>query len=136
MIQVIAGDKGSGKTKKMISLANECLTDSKGHVIFLSNTSEAMYELNSSIRLINTSEFPISSIDSFVGFIYGIISEDYDVEYAYIDNINCIGKEEGIMLKFVEALRGISEKYKIKFVLGVKAEKRMLPDLEIEYIAV
>ena len=88
MIQVIAGDKGSGKTKKMISLANECLTDSKGHVIFLSNTSEAMYELNSSIRLINTSEFPISSVDSLVGFIYGIISEDYDVEYAYIDNIN------------------------------------------------
>ena len=136
MIQVIAGDKGSGKTKKMISLANECVTDSKGHVIFLSNTSEAMYELNSSIRLINTSEFPISSVDSLVGFIYGIISEDYDVEYAYIDNINCIGKEESIMLKFVESLKAISEKYKIKFVLGVKAEKRILPNLEIEYIAV
>jgi thymidine kinase len=136
MIQVIAGDKGSGKTKKMIALANECVTESKGHVIFLSNNSEAMYELNSSIRLINTSEFPISSIDSLVGFIYGIISEDFDVECAFIDNINCIGKEESIILKFVEALRVISEKYKIKFVLGVKAEKRNLPDLEIEYIAV
>jgi hypothetical protein len=136
MIHVIAGEKGSGKTKKMIASANEFVIQSKGHVVYLSNNSETMYELNSSIRLIDTSQFPISSVDSFIGFIYGIISEDYDIECAYIDNINCITKDEETTVKFIEAIKLISEKYEIKFVLGIKAPKSKVSDIEIEYIAV
>ena len=136
MIQIIAGEKGSGKTKKMIAYANEFVTQAKGHVIYLSNNSEAMYALSSSIRLIDTSQFPISSVDSFIGFIYGIISEDYDIECAYIDNVNCITKDEETIVKFVEALKVISEKHNIRIVLGIKATKDKLPDIEIEYIAV
>lgn len=136
MIQVIAGEKGSGKTKRMIANANECIAQSKGHVIYLGNNSEAMYELNSSIRLIDTSQFLISSVDMFIGFVYGTISEDYDIECIYIDNVNCLTKDEGAILKFVEALKGIAEKFEIKFVLGIKAPKDRLPDIEIEYVAV
>jgi hypothetical protein len=136
MIHVIAGEKGSGKTKKMIANANEFVIQSKGHVVYLSNNSETMYELSSSIRLIDTSQFPISSVDSFIGFIYGIISEDYDIECAYIDNISCITKDEETITSFVEALKVISEKYNIKFVLGIRTPKHELPDIEIEYIAV
>lgn len=136
MIQIIAGEKGSGKTKRMIAYANEFVSQSKGHVIYLSNNSETMYELNSSIRLIDTSQFPVSTVDSFIGFVYGIISEDYDIECAYIDNINCITKDEESTVKFIEALKVISEKYNIKFVLGIKAPKEKFPDIEIEYIAV
>lgn len=136
MIQIIAGEKGSGKTKKMIAYANEFVEQSKGNVIYLSNNSETMYELNSTIRLIDTSQFPISSVDSFIGFIYGIISEDYDIECAYIDNINCITKDEETTLNFVNAIKVISERYNIKFVLGIKASKDKLPNIEIEYIAV
>ena len=35
MIQVILGDKGSGKTKRLIDLANDALKQEHGNIIFL-----------------------------------------------------------------------------------------------------
>lgn len=136
MIQVIAGEKGSGKTKKMISLANDFVSQSKGHVIYIGNNSEVMYDLNSSIRLIDLSKIPLSSVDSFIGFIYGIISEDYDIECAYIDNLNSIVKNDDATVELFAAVKKISDEYNVKFVLGVKSPKDKLLDIEIEYIAV
>lgn len=136
MIQVIAGEKGSGKTKKMISLANDFVTQSKGHVIYIGNSSEVMYDLNSSIRLIDLSKVPISSVDSFIGFIYGIISEDYDIECAYIDNLNSIAKNDDETAELFAAVKKISTQYNVSFVLGIRHPKDKLPDIEIEYIAV
>jgi hypothetical protein len=95
-----------------------------------------MYELNSSIRLIDISQFPISSVDSFVGFIYGIISEDYDMECAYIDNVNSIINDDNAIEAFFNAVKKIADKHDTKFVLGIKSQKDKLPDMEIEYIAV
>ena len=35
MIQVILGDKGSGKTKRLIDLANDALKQEHGNIIFV-----------------------------------------------------------------------------------------------------
>lgn len=98
MIQVLAGEKGSGKTKRLITMANELVSDLKGHVVYVSTNMESIFDLNSSIRLIDVSQFPISSVDSFVGFIYGILSEDYDIECIVVDNLNNILKEDNVSL--------------------------------------
>lgn len=137
MIQVLTGEKGAGKTKKMISLANELLSNSKGHVVYVSNNLESMFELNSSIRLIDVSQFPISNLHSFVGFLYGIISSDYDVEAIFIDNLNVILNDENeTIINFFDYLKDISSKYGVRFVTGVKGSSNRLPELEVEYIAV
>ncbi len=137
MIQVLTGEKGSGKTKKMISLANELVNSSKGNIVYVSNNLESMFQLNSKIRLMDVSQFPISNLDSFVGFLYGIISSDYDVETIFIDNLNVILNDNNQSIpQFVEYLKDLSVKYGIKFITGVKGSSNTLPELEVEYIAV
>lgn len=137
MIQVLTGEKGSGKTKKMISLANELDLESKGHIIYISDNLEGMFQLNQNIRLNDISQFPISSLDSFVGYLYGLISQDYDIECIFIDNLNMILKENNdAICQFFEYAREISSKFNVKFVTGVKGASFKIPKLEIEYIAV
>ncbi|GFR36026.1 twitching motility protein PilT [Thermobrachium celere] len=135
MVHVLTGDKGAGKTKKLISMANELVQDAKGHIVYLSNSSEGMYQLNSKIRLVNISEFPISSYDSFIGFLYGMISEDYDIETIFIDNLNAIISNNDIVRFFVDAKK-FAELNSVKFVIGAKCEQTAQEGLNIEYMAV
>lgn len=137
MVQVLAGEKGSGKTKKLFSIANELASESKGHLVYISNNSEGMFELNPSIRLIDTSQFPISSFDSFTGFIYGIISEDYDVEVILIDNLtNILKEDENSLSSFVDFAQKISGEFNIRFILGMKGKGKELEKNIVDYIAV
>lgn len=137
MIQVLTGERGSGKTKKMISLANEQALESKGHLIYISNNLESMYELNQNVRLNDVSQFPISSLSSFVGYLYGLISQDYDTECIFIDNLNTILQENNdAICEFFECARDISNKFSVKFIIGVKGSSFSMPELELEYIAV
>lgn len=137
MIQVLTGEKGSGKTKKMISLANELDLQSKGHIIYISDNLEGMFQLNQNIRLNDISQFPISCLDSFVGYLYGLISQDYDTECIFIDNLNMILKENNeAICKFFEYTKDMSNKFNVKFVIGVKGASFTIPEIELEYIAV
>ncbi|QCX34596.1 hypothetical protein FDN13_13285 [Caloramator sp. E03] len=137
MIQLLAGEKGSGKTKRLINIANEIALESKGHVVYISTNLEGIFDLNSSIRLIDVSNFPISSIDSFVGFIYGIISEDYDIECIVIDNLsNILMNCNENLPRFFELVKNIGENYGIRFIAGIRGSTETLPKLEAEYIAV
>ena len=69
MVSLIAGKKGSGKTKDIVNKANDALNSSKGSMIFIDDDNRAMYDLHHDIRFINLSEFPITSACEFLGFI-------------------------------------------------------------------
>lgn len=56
-------------------------------MIFIDDDNRAMYDLHHDIRFINLSEFPVSSACEFIGFICGLISNNYDIEKIYIDGI-------------------------------------------------
>ena len=45
-----------------------------------------MYELNNKIRLIDVSGFELESSGEFIGFVYGILSQDHDLEQMYLDS--------------------------------------------------
>ena len=73
MIQIIAGVKGKGKTKLLIDNANEEIKQTKGTIVYLDKSDKHMYELSNKIRLINVMQYGINSLDSFLGFVCGII---------------------------------------------------------------
>ncbi len=137
MIQVLTGEKGSGKTKKMVSLANDLVSQSNGHVVYVSNNSEAMFELNSYVRLIDVSQFPITNDEMFAGFLYGIISQDYDIDTIFIDNLNTILKERAESIENVfDAARDISTGNNVNFYFGLRSAANNMKQPEVEYIAV
>ena len=76
MIDIIAGSKGKGKTKFLLEKANQAVKETNGTIVYIDKSTKHMYELNSEVRLINITEYPISSYDAFLGFISGIIAQD------------------------------------------------------------
>ena len=88
MVKILVGHKGTGKTKQMIDLANQEVETSKGSVIFINKNSRLMYDLKYRIRVVCMEEYEhITNCDEYIGFIYGIISSDHDIETIYIDSI-------------------------------------------------
>ena len=87
MIQVLMGKRGSGKTMLMIEHANSKSENSNGHIVFIDNEDSPMLRLGKKIRFVNTNTFDISNFSSLYGLVCGIISENYDTDTIYIDNI-------------------------------------------------
>ena len=130
MIEIICGEKGKGKTKELLSRVNSSIATVSGSVVYLDKSQKHMYELNNKARLINVADYPISNCDEFLGFICGIVSQDHDLEEMYLDSfltIAFIESDEDI-LKAIEKLDIISEKYKVRFILSVSKDKSALPE--------
>lgn len=129
MVQIIAGEKGKGKTKYLLDMANEAVKSAEGSVVYLDKSSKHMYELNNKVRLINVHEYPIETSEGFIGFLCGIICQDHDLEQVYLDsflNLSCLeGKD---MEATGEALKRISELFKVKFVLSISMNVSQLPE--------
>ena len=129
MVQIIAGEKGKGKTKYLLDKANAAIKESTGSIVYLDKSSKHMYELNNKIRLINVKEYPITSSEAFVGFICGIISQDYDLEMMFLDSFLKLASLEGEDIsEVITTLENIGEKYHVTFVLSVSMDKENMPE--------
>lgn len=129
MVQIIAGEKGKGKTKYLLEKANTLIKEAKGSVVYLDKSSKHMYELNNKIRLINVSEYPIETADGFIGFICGIVSQDYDLEVVLLDSFLKLSSLEGLdITSTIDQLEKIGEKYNVTFILSVSMNSESLPE--------
>lgn len=130
MIQLIVGEKGKGKTKHLLEKVNASAKTSNGNIVYLDKNSKHMYELNNKIRLINVSEFPLSSEEEFVGFVCGIVSQDHDLEQVYLDSFMDVGhiKERTRVEDVVRKLDRISGQFKVDFVISVSLDSSELSD--------
>ena len=125
MVKLLIGHKGSGKTNQMLKLANENIESAAGSVVFINKNHRLMYELSYRIRVICMEDFEhITNIDEYIGFIYGIISSDHDIELIFIDSIlKHADVSLGDLPEFIDRLKAISEIYGVDFVVSVSAEK-------------
>ena len=126
MVQIIAGNKGKGKTKHLLEKANSSIKTAKGSI---DKSSKHMYELSNKIRLINVNEFPISSSEGFIGFISGVISQDHDLEMMFLDSFLKLASLEGEDIsQTISSLKKIGEKYHVTFVISVSLDAHQLPE--------
>ncbi len=129
MIQIIAGEKGNGKTKCLLDKVNSEIKSVHGNIVYLDKNSKHMYELNNKVRLIDASEFMIDNADNFIGFICGVISQDHDLEQMYLDSFLKVAKLEGAdITATLEKLQAIGEKYHVTFVLSISMDPAKLPE--------
>lgn len=129
MIEIIAGEKGKGKTKHLLQKVNEEIKTAKGSIVYLDKSHKHMYELSNKIRLINVKDYPINNCDEFLGFICGIVSQDNDLETMYLDSFLTISSiRDDEIAHAIEKLDIISETYNTKFVLSVSKAQENLPD--------
>ena len=130
MVELIVGEKGTGKTKILMAKANDDVKVTGGNTVYLDINNKHMYELSHRIRLLNVQEYNIHSSDMFLGFIYGIISQDYDLDKMFLDNfmsIACINNVDEAE-KLITEISKISEKSDIDFIISLTANKDTLSD--------
>ena len=129
MIQLIVGNKGKGKTKHLLDRVNNQIKTASGNIVYLDKSSKHMHELDNKVRLINVTEYPLQNCSEFIGFICGIISQDYDLEQMYLDSFLKIANLEGQDLEEpLKELDKISEQVKVTLVLSISVEEADLPE--------
>ncbi len=129
MIQIIAGEKGKGKTKVLIEKANSAVRVAKGSIVYLDKSNKHMYELSNRIRLINVKEYCIENYSEFIGFICGLLSQDHDLEAIYVDSFLKIAYSEGPNISLIlEKLEHISNEFNIDFIISVSLNESDLPE--------
>ena len=128
MIQIIAGKKGKGKTKYLLDKANASIKEAKGTIVFIDKDNSHMHELNNRVRLIDISQYPVRNYDSFLGFVSGIISQDYDLQEIYLDGFLTLAYLTSDNMEAPLAqLNALSEKAGVTIVLSVSEDKEFLP---------
>ena len=135
MVKLVIGHKGTGKTKKMIDMANSSLDHVNGSVVFINKNQRLMYDLKYRIRVICMEDFEqVTNIDEYIGFILGIISQDHDIEQIYIDSIL---RHAGVKLEdldsFFARLSQISETFGPEFIVSVSADREQIEDIVKKY---
>lgn len=123
MIKLISGAMGSGKTKKLVEYANEVAESAKGNLIFVDDDTRQMYELKRNVRFVCTKDFPIHNGDEFIGFLCGMTSSDYDLEYIFIDGICKVMDCKTITVPvMVDRIKKIADRFDITIVATISAD--------------
>ena len=132
MVNLITGPRGSGKTQKMIDLANENVKTSNGNVVFIKKSHKDTYTVDFNIRVIRMADYPdILTLEEFIGFLYGMAAGNHDIEAIFIDSVL---KQANITLEslaaFLQKLNKISTENNIDFYLSVSAENKDIPGID------
>ena len=73
----------------------------------------------------------ILTLEEFVGFLYGMVAGNHDIEAIFIDSVL---KQANITLEslpvFLQKLNKISKEDNIEFYLSISAEKNEIPDID------
>lgn len=129
MVTLLIGKKGTGKTKKLISLANEAVASSSGNVVVIEKGAKLTYDVTHKARLIDTDQYSISGYNMLYGFISGICAGNYDVTDILVDSTFKICKD-GIsgLEAFTKELQDLSETTSTNIVLLISADEADIPD--------
>lgn len=129
MVTLLIGKKGTGKTKKLIALANEAVATSTGNVVVIEKGAKLTYDVTHKARLIDTEQYLVTGYDMLFGFISGICAGNYDVTDILVDSTFKICPEaiDGIE-KFTKNLQELSEASSTNIVLLISAAEEELPE--------
>ncbi len=135
MIKIIAGNKGSGKTKRLIDMTNETAKTTSGNVVFLDKDNSYMYEIDRAVRFVNVNDYRVQSAEMFLGFLGGMLASNYDISVIFIDAfLKLIGISIADADWFFASLEQYGQKHDVTFVLSVSADPETLPDFAKAYV--
>lgn len=125
MVNLLTGPKGSGKTQKMMELANEQVKACKGNLVFLKNSHRDTRNVGFDIRVVCMDDYPaITNTDEYIGFLYGMYSANHDLECVFIDGLM---KQSRINLEnvptFVSRIKKLSEECGVDFYVSLSASR-------------
>ncbi len=135
MIQVIFGRKGSGKTKRILDMANTSMKTAKGEIVFIDDDNRYMFDLRHEIRFVNAKEYDISSPDMFLGFLSGIVAANYDMNEMYVDGfLRLVEADLNELGGFFDKLEALADTHSLKVIISTSGPSDEPPEYLKKYI--
>ena len=136
MVKILAGEKGEGKTKRMIDMANAAGKEAKGNIVFVDDDNSHMYDLHYSVRFVETQKFIMEDPQVFRGFVCGILSQNSDIETIYIDGLNHIMDRisDADFTAFIQELDKTSKEAEMDMVMIISRKTDALPAEVQQYL--
>lgn len=135
MIKIIAGKKGSGKTKRLIDMTNQAAKESAHDVIFIDDDNRYMFDIDHKVRFINATDYHVKTPEMFLGFLCGMLSQNFDVGTIFVDAFVKLCQTEladaGWLFTGMEEL---CQKHDVDFILSVSADPDTLPEFMKAYL--
>lgn len=128
MVSLIIGNKGSGKTKRLIELINEAVKKSDGTIVCIEKSPLLTYEVTHKARLIETERYGVEGSDAFYGMLSGILAQDHDITEIFVDaTFKIIGRDYEKFADLIEKVKKLSEITDTDFVFTVSEDEDKLP---------
>ena len=135
MIKLIVGKKGSGKTKRLITMTNEAVASSSGNVVCLEKGLKLTYDITHKARLVDTDEYGVSGFEMLYGFIAGLMAGNYDITHIFIDSSLKIGNNDiPGFVSMVEKLSKLSSASMVDLIFTVSCDIAELPETLVPMI--
>jgi len=135
MLRVIFGEKGAGKTKRIIDEANALLQNAKGNIVYIDDDKSYTRDIHYNIRFIDASEYDLDSPKMFLGFICGVAAQDFDLEALYIDGFLKIVRSDLDQLEeFFKAVEKFSVKFNITVTISINSKGKIAPAFLTQYL--
>ena len=129
MIQLIYGQKGSGKTKRLLDMCNEEVRVTDGSVVFIDDDKRYLREVPREVRFVDVSEYDITTADGLFGFVCGMYAQNYDIGAFYIDAfLKIVGNEPSQLKLFFDKFSKFCAENNIKAVFSISANAADAPD--------
>lgn len=135
MLKLIIGLKGSGKTKTLISQANEAGVKSSGSVVCIEKGTKLIHEIKYLVRLIDSDEFSITNAEELYGFICGVFASNNDITDLFVDSAHKIcACELDVFANFINKVAAFADKANINVVITSSIAPADLPECLNKYL--
>ena len=129
MIKIIVGNKGSGKTKRLIDSINARAEESNGNVVCIEKGMKLTYDITHRARLIDGEHYGISNYDERYSFISGVLAGDHDITDVFVDGtLKMGGKDYENLVHFLDRLSAVVEEENVNMLLTISCDEADLPE--------
>ena len=129
MVKLIIGNKGSGKTKRLIDLVNGAVEKSNGNVVCIEKERLLTYDVNYRARLIETDHYKVSGYDAFYGFLCGVVAGDHDITDILVDaTLKIGGRDYEALANFLENVAELSKISEQDITFTISCDESDLPE--------
>ena len=115
-------------------MAIQSVKTTTGDVVFVDDDARYMYDLPHEVRFVIASEYGVNSPDMCLGFLSGMLTQNFDISIVFVDAFMKLVKVPAEELEsFFSRLEAISEAHHVDFVISASVDDAVAPDFLRKY---
>lgn len=135
-MKLLAGIKGTGKTKALVEEVNKVCGESNGSIVCIEKGKKLTFDVKYQARLVDAEEYGICNGDMLYGFLSGILAANYDITEIFIDGALALCENDVAELEaFLKKADAITKKNQIACLITASMDPAALSKGAQAYLA-